>query len=420
LVIESPSYASVVNELERICNKLAIGQLYLNREYAVNERARDDCLKRRMNNMVCINEYNGDCLVQPNSIFNQAGLAYKVFTPFAKKVKIRLSGTELFCYSTPMIMPSKNLDLLQTASVSNKRKPKIKQNSLKDSYQIKLAELEIQLIDSQRLLNTKHPINPPNIEEGHLLAQLLDFVAESIANYQQDRDYPNLEGTSKLSFGLAVGAISVRRCYQLATDIAPLSADCWLNELIWRDFYRYVMWHFPHVSKTRGFRPVDHTINWSNDIQQLERWKKGQTGIPIIDAAMRQLVATGWMHNRLRMITACFLCKNLWINWRQGEAFFAEHLFDYDFASNNGGWQWCASVGTDSAPYFRVFNPASQQKRFDPQAKFIKQWLPELSDLSAKEIHNFESKPLSNYYPLQVDIKYSRKLAIENFKYAMK
>jgi deoxyribodipyrimidine photo-lyase len=172
------------------------------------------------------------------------------------------------------------------------------------------------------------------------------------------------------------------------------------------------------VSRGQAFNKVDRAIKWDVSNSAFAAWQRGETGIPIIDAAMKQLVTTGWMHNRLRMVVASYLTKNLFMDWRIGEAFFAEHLFDYDFSSNNGGWQWCASVGTDAAPYFRVFNPASQQKRFDPEAKFIKCWLPQLAQYSAKDIHRFETHPLNNYPPMQVNLKSSRQQAIETFKTA--
>jgi deoxyribodipyrimidine photo-lyase len=394
LVLKSDNYLTAIKDLKNICECLSVEQLFFNQEYAVNEQERDIQLILQLEGKVEVNKFNGD--------------------PYSKQVKQRLAGEQLFCYQIPTAKPENNLHLLQDIALPNQNSGTISQVD-RNSQLLKLNSIDI-----ESKLEIKHPINEPIIDEVQLRKQLIDFSVDHIGDYEQERDFPNLESTSQLSFGLAVGAISVRRCYQIAKDTAPSTSDSWLNELIWRDFYRYVMWHFPHVSKSQGFRPVDKNLVWSRNEEQLERWKNGQTGIPIIDAAMKQLTTTGWMHNRLRMVTACYLCKNLWIDWRKGEAFFAQHLFDYDFASNNGGWQWCASVGTDSAPYFRVFNPASQQKRFDPDAHFIKKWLPELAGFSAKEIHNFESKPLPGYYPIQTDLKASRKLAIENFKMAMK
>ena len=407
IVIRSDNYLSVAKDLIEICETLAIEQLFFTQEYAINEQQRDRQIVEQLKGKLDINQSYGDCLVEPQLILNKTGLPYKVFTPYSKQVKAQLAGEQLFCYETPTAMPEINYTILQDIRLSNE------DNNL--GQQKDGQSLAVNTVNLEDELKSEWPIKAPKIDELQLKKQLIDFSVNHISEYEQERDFPNLESTSQLSFGLAVGAISVRRCYQIAKDIAPSTSDSWLNELIWRDFYRYVMWHFPHVSKRQGFRPVDKNLVWSKNNEQFERWKNAQTGIPIIDAAMRQLTTTGWMHNRLRMVTACYLCKNLWIDWRQGEAFFAKHLFDYDFASNNGGWQWCASVGTDSAPYFRVFNPASQQKRFDPDALFIKKWLPELANFSAKEIHNFESKPLAGYPEIQTDLKYSRKLAIENF-----
>jgi deoxyribodipyrimidine photo-lyase len=175
----------------------------------------------------------------------------------------------------------------------------------------------------------------------------------------------------------------------------------YLNELIWRDFYQMILWHFPHVV-TRSFKPAYDHIEWLNNEQQFQAWCEGKTGFPIVDAGMRELNATGFMHNRVRMITASFLTKDLLIDWRWGEAYFAEKLLDYELASNNGGWQWAAGSGCDAAPYFRVFNPTEQARKFDPQGAYIRQWIPEIDELT---------------YPLPiVDHSFARKRALEVYK----
>lgn len=200
---------------------------------------------------------------------------------------------------------------------------------------------------------------------------------ELIRQYREKRDFPGLPGTSRLSVHLRFGTVSIR---QLARETAALS-ETFLNELIWRDFYHMILWHFPQVA-TRSFKPDYDKIRWRNNEQEFAAWCAGQTGYPIVDAGMRELNATGFMHNRVRMIVASFLTKHLLIDWRWGEAYFAAKLLDYDLAANNGGWQWAAGSGCDAAPYFRVFNPYLQTQKFDPQLTYIKKWVPEFQELT--------------------------------------
>ncbi len=210
-------------------------------------------------------------------------------------------------------------------------------------------------------------------------AQHYDFPSKEIdlaciKKYDQQRDIPSVLGTSRLSVHLRFGTISIRA----TTRVAQEYNEVWLNELIWRNFYMMILWHFPHVV-THAFKPAYDAIVWENDEVQFHAWCEGRTGYPIVDAGMRELNETGYMHNRLRMITASFLSKHLLIDWRWGEAYFAKKLLDYELASNNGGWQWTVGAGCDAAPYFRVFNPYLQTQKFDPELKYIKQWVPELA-----------------------------------------
>ena len=195
-----------------------------------------------------------------------------------------------------------------------------------------------------------------------------------LEKYKERRDYPGIEGTSRIGVHLRFGTCSIR---ELAAKAAELSV-AYLNELIWRDFYHMILWHFPAVGKGRSFKPAYDHIQWRNDEKEFEKWCLGQTGYPIVDAGMRELNTTGFMHNRVRMIVASFLAKHLLIDWRWGEAYFAEKLLDYDLAANNGGWQWAAGSGCDAAPYFRVFNPYLQTEKFDPELTYIRRWVPEL------------------------------------------
>jgi deoxyribodipyrimidine photo-lyase len=201
-----------------------------------------------------------------------------------------------------------------------------------------------------------------------------DEVLSVIKNYQKLRDYPGENGTSRLGIHLRFGTISIR---ELARDVKDLS-EKYLNELIWRDFYQMILFNFPYIGEGKAFKPEYDRIEWRNNEKEFALWCEGKTGYPLVDAGMRQLNATGFMHNRVRMVTASFLCKHLLIDWRWGEAYFARLLLDYDFASNNGGWQWAAGSGCDAAPYFRIFNPTIQAKKFDPKLKYIKKWVPEL------------------------------------------
>jgi deoxyribodipyrimidine photo-lyase len=194
----------------------------------------------------------------------------------------------------------------------------------------------------------------------------------------------------------------------------------WINELLWREFYKHILVGYPRVSRHRAFRLETEAVPWRHAPQELAAWQEGRTGLPIIDAAMRQLLATGWMHNRLRMIVAMFLTKNLLIDWREGERFFMRHLIDGDLAANNGGWQWSASTGTDAAPYFRIFNPISQSQKFDPDGHFIRQWVPELAGLNKRDIHDPSSLgglfAPSGYPRPIVDLSRSRERALAAFK----
>ena len=199
---------------------------------------------------------------------------------------------------------------------------------------------------------------------------------EKIKNYEANRNFPGISGTSRLGVHLRFGTISIRKL----AEKASLSTS-FLNELCWREFYQSILWHFPHVINN-SFKPVYDKMNWRKDENDFNKWCNGITGYPIVDAGMRELNQTGFMHNRVRMITAGFLTKHLLIDWRWGEAYFAKKLLDFELASNNGGWQWAAGTGCDAAPYFRIFNPSEQVKKFDPKLIYIKKWIPELDDLS--------------------------------------
>lgn len=390
IVIDASEFDRIHIVFRKLIEQLQVTDVYFNIEYPINERRRDKHLIDLFAKQVTFHRYVGDSLVAPWKVVNGQGQGYKVFSAFARAAYKLIDEEPLIAYPIPIAREQNLTELNQKFDLFN-------------------ADLPAVTPSAQGI---------PLVGASHLNAQLDKFIQNNVSDYQSNRDFPGIDGTSELSAPLAIGALSVRRCYQQAKENAGQSAHTWINELMWRDFYRSVMWHYPHVCQGKAFNAVEKNIIWSQNNEDLLRWQNGQTGIPIIDAAMMQLRSLGWMHNRLRMIVASYLTKNLWLDWRLGEMFFSQHLFDFDFASNNGGWQWCSSVGTDAAPYFRIFNPAAQQKKFDPQAKFIKHWIPQLESLSAKEIHQFESKQLPNYPSPQVDLKVSRKAAIETFKAA--
>lgn len=254
----------------------------------------------------------------------------------------------------------------------------------------------------------KHePVDIPSLESMGFIPVDKPFPSkqlntELVKKYKEQRDYPALHGTSRLGIHLRFGTISIRK---LAAKAKGLN-ETFLNELIWRDFYHMILWHFPQVGRGKAFRPEYDLIHWRNNEKEFDCWCRGVTGYPIVDAGMRELNETGFMHNRVRMITASFLAKHLLIDWRWGEAYFAQKLLDYDFAANNGGWQWAAGSGCDAAPYFRIFSPARQTGNFDKQLKYIRKWVPELDELT---------------YPLPiVDHDFARKRCLETYSAALK
>jgi deoxyribodipyrimidine photo-lyase len=252
------------------------------------------------------------------------------------------------------------------------------------------------------------------------------FLETAAGRYHEDRDRPDRDGTSRLSPYLRFGVISVRQCFERAEEAAHVDPALqrgvakWLDELVWREFYSAILEEHPRVLRESYRREYDALV-WNDDPEGFEAWCEGRTGYPIVDAGMRQLRATGWMHNRVRMIVASFLTKDLLIDWREGERFFFERLVDGDPASNNGGWQWAASTGTDAQPYFRIFNPVAQGRRWDPEGRYVRHWIPELRDVPDPHVHApWESELPGDYPPPIVDHAERRELALERFSDARK
>ncbi|MDJ0847367.1 MAG: deoxyribodipyrimidine photo-lyase [Myxococcota bacterium] len=263
----------------------------------------------------------------------------------------------------------------------------------------------------------------PTGGEEAALRRLRSFLDKTVATYPSDRDVPSLDGTSRLSPYLRFGVLSPRQCIAAAREAAAADrrlakgVEKWVDELVWREFYSAILEENPRVLR-KSYRTEYEELVWNDDPAGFAAWCEGRTGFPIVDAGMRQLLETGWMHNRVRMITASFLTKDLLIDWRLGERWFYERLVDGDPASNNGGWQWASSTGTDAQPYFRIFNPTSQGERHDPDGTYVRRWIPELADVPDKWIHRpWEAPLLSGDYPSPiVDHAERRELALERFR----
>ncbi|UTA46672.1 DNA photolyase family protein [Simiduia sp. 21SJ11W-1] len=393
-ILTLPDFSELPEALLAYANHIGCRRILWHREYGWDERQRDlqvkkACAKAKIETEVCEDR----CLVMPESVLTGSGTPYKVFSAFKRTWLARLAEQ----WQPPRAAIRKQGDVLEFSG------------AVADFY---LPE------DDRNHAENLAKLWPAGAQ--HARKRLADFMDEGVADYARARDFPNLAGTSQLSPYLSIGSISARQCAgawlnKSEGDWHNPALEVWLNELAWRDFYHYVMWHFPKVSRNQPFVDKTRAVAWRDAPRDFEAWCKGETGIPIVDAAMQQLLQTGWMHNRLRMVVAMFLTKNLLIDWRKGEAFFMQHLVDADFAANNGGWQWSASTGTDAAPYFRVFNPVSQSTRFDAEGDFIRQWLPTLAGLGKKHIHMPPSNLRGDYPPPLVDLKFSRQRAIEAF-----
>ena len=403
LVLSTLSTNDIPDLLLKITNEHSISRLYFNEQYELDEKRRDEKVVKhlRENTIICISCID-QILLTPEEIKTSGGGTYTIFTPFRKKWLQILKEKGGF-------------------QVLEKPKPQIPLNIIPSVIPVQLEGFQATNASS---------LWPAG--ESVALNRLQSFVENKLVRYHLDRDYPALDGTSQLSPYLAAGVISVRQCLAAAQqsnkgllDVGEQGVITWVTELIWREFYRHILIVFPRVSMNKPFKLQSQNISWENNVDQFNAWKLGQTGIPIVDAAMRQLLANHWMHNRLRMVVAMFLSKNLLIDWRWGEAHFMQHLIDGDLASNNGGWQWAASTGTDAVPYFRIFNPVTQSQRFDPEGIFIKKYCPELTALNAKDIHApwLATSPSiynNQQYPMPiVDLQSSRLRAISTFKKAM-
>ena len=347
-----------INAFETLLNKYNVSSVFTNHDYEFYGIERDRLIQEMLGSKgIEFTSFKDQVIFEKDEVTKDDGKPYTVFTPYSKKWKALLA-----------------IKGIQTFEIAPKHNSFIK---------IK-------------------PTNIPSLEDIGFVKSGIAFPVETadeliIKNYKEKRDIPSVAGTSKLGIHLRFGTVSVRKIATLANSLS----ETFLNEIIWRDFYHMISWQFPHVNQHRSFKPQYDEINWRNNEVEFEKWCAGQTGYPIVDAGMRELNETGFMHNRVRMIVASFLCKHLLIDWRWGEAYFAEKLLDFDFAANNGGWQWAAGSGCDAAPYFRIFNPYLQTQKFDPELKYIRKWVPEFQELTYPTpivVHEFARKRCLEVY----------------------
>ena len=433
-----PSFADCIEALTTLCNDNEISCVMANHEYEGNEIDRDEQLSKQLaKGDIEFVRWHDQCILPPQTITtNDGDSMYKVFTPFYKKWRHTLDVSTIQMHEAPAVDSDYKIKLPSSQTFANTIDDikALNEKMLSDYQQTLEKNDSLQHIDMTAQLDHARDAYPAG--ESAACQRLEAFVDDDINNYDVSRDVPHLHATSQLSAYLTIGSISPRLCYLQASkaqeklhgnDGDNEDINRWISELAWRDFYRHVLVEKPNLIRHKAYKEeTDTKVNWSYDNDDFETWCTGKTGVPLVDAAMRCLNATGFMHNRLRMVTAMFLTKDLLIDWRLGERYFMQQLIDGDFASNNGGWQWSASTGTDSAPYFRIMNPFSQANTHDSKALFIKTWLPELKDIPNSILHNEDKmrKELAkggkfadvDYPAPMVEHKSARKLAIAEFK----
>ncbi|MFI8558869.1 deoxyribodipyrimidine photo-lyase [Pseudomonas putida] len=381
-----------------VCRQHRIEAVHWNDEYGVNERRRDDAVRTQLAGAgIQPHSYLDQLLLAPGTILTRSGGYFQVFGQFKRACLEHLHR------SLPALAG------------------KVRRQAPLD---IGSDPIPWQVDGFDKPADSVRELWPAGEQEAQ--TRLTRFLDEVVEDYQRLRDLPAKPGTSQLSAYLAAGVISPRQCLHAALssnrgefDSGSEGVQTWVNELLWREFYKHILVGYPQVAQHRAFRPHTEALPWRDAPEDLKAWQEGRTGFPIIDAAMQQLLHTGWMHNRLRMLVAMFLSKNLLIDWRLGERHFMRHLIDGDLAANNGGWQWSASTGTDSVPYFRIFNPQSQSERFDPEGNFIRHWLPQLNSLDSKKIHAplmLADNLANTYHEPIVDLASSRRRALAAFK----
>jgi len=327
------------NAFKKITDQYTVNAVFTNNDYEQYAIQRDNKIKTLLlQKDISFHGFKDQVIFEKTEVVKDDGKPYTVFTPYSRKWKSHVTAKTFAAFPVS-----------------------------------KYAAHFLQC----------NPLPIPTLKEMGFIASTQLYPSKKlneaiVLHYGKQRDIPSIEGTSHMGLHLRFGTVSIRALANKAKDLS----EVFLNELIWRDFYHMILWNFPHVGKGKAFKPAYDQILWRNDEGEFQKWCNGMTGYPIVDAGMRELNATGFMHNRVRMIVASFLCKHLLLDWRLGEAYFAEKLLDFDFAANNGGWQWASGSGCDAAPYFRIFNPYLQTKRFDPDFTYIKKWVPEFQEFN--------------------------------------
>ena len=347
--------------IKKLIKKLKIKEIYINKDYEPYAHERDNEIKKICEeNNVTYNSFKDHVIFEKDEIVKTDGTPYVVYTPYSKKWIEKYNSTQPKTYNSEKYL--ENLVDFNTIEIDNIKK----------------------IIKEKIILPENYTLNNDIIDK-----------------YENTRNFPALDSTSRIGVNLRFGTVSIRKIVRKSSSRLN---NTYLKELIWREFFIQILWHFPHTTK-RSFKDKYERIEWRNDMEDFKLWCDGKTGYPIVDAGMNQLNETGFMHNRLRMVVGSFLCKHLLIDWRLGEKYFADKLFDYEQASNVGNWQWVAGCGVDAAPYFRIFNPESQQKKFDKDLLYIKKWIP-----------NFEE---NNYIKKIVEHKFARERCLNTYKKAL-
>lgn len=399
LVRTCADWQAVPKLLTTLCQQLGIEAVHANEEYGVNEQRRDKAVQQQLAKLgVSWHCYLDQLFFAPGSLLTQSGRYFQVYSQFRKQCHARLLQQQPHCLASPQ--------------------PQL-------AVPIPADAIPARFPGTEGVDEGIFQYWPAGEEAAQ--KRLQGFVEGHLAAYAEVRDFPAQRGTSKLSPYLVAGVLSPRQCLQAALSqtgghfaTEQRGFITWVDELLWREFYRHVLHGHPHLSMGKAFKAETESLVWRQAPDDLAAWQQGRTGLPIVDAAMRCLLATGWMHNRLRMITAMFLSKNLLIDWREGERWFMQHLLDGDLAQNNGGWQWSASTGTDAVPYFRLFNPLTQSEKFDPNGDFIRRWVPELASVNTQFIHNPSALGglfgTQGYPRLILDLAKSRERALKAFQ----
>jgi deoxyribodipyrimidine photo-lyase len=388
---------SSLSELQELIKVTKAKRVFWNRQYSSAERGRDEKVKKTLRaEGIEAESFNSHLLFEPWTIQSQSQRPYQVFSPFAKA-----------CEALDTPVPAEQ-----------KFSPRSHHFSTLKLKSAPLEELGLlpKIRWDQKLESHWDP------SEAAALKLLKGFLQGPASTYHEQRDYPSVAATSQLSPYLRFGQISPRLLWKLTkasikekkSNAYRKNADWFLREILWREFAYHVLYHFPHT-ETKALRPEFDSFPWEPNAQHLKAWQRGETGIPIVDAGMRQLWETGWMHNRVRMIVASFLTKHLLMSWQEGAAWFLDTLVDADLASNTLGWQWAGGCGADAAPYFRIFNPVLQGEKFDTNGDYVKRWVPELSAVPAKFIHQPWNTKVNHYPRPLVDLKVGRERALQAF-----